>query len=181
MPLVLRGQTGASGAGRGRVVRWSAPSPASQQRAIKFLSRESELPMDEVAQLYESEIAELSASASIKSFVPIFCHPQCSGSASHWPSPVMIRRHLVLGASRLRGRRAVATTERWALPGAGQRTMGWHAARRFPRSRQTCRQTTHADRELFALRDPGTVQPQHPVLEVPVAKSGAVTLDGDRA
>ncbi|MBC8120078.1 MAG: DUF3562 domain-containing protein [Burkholderiaceae bacterium] len=45
---------------------------ANQQRVIEFLLRESKLPIDEVAHLYEDEIAELSVDATIKSFVPIF-------------------------------------------------------------------------------------------------------------
>ena len=45
---------------------------ANQQRVIEGLSRESEFPIDEVAHLYEDELAGLSAAASIKSFVPIF-------------------------------------------------------------------------------------------------------------
>ncbi len=47
-------------------------SQADQQRIIEFLSRESQVPIDEVAHLYEDELAELNIGARIKSFVPIF-------------------------------------------------------------------------------------------------------------
>lgn len=45
---------------------------ADQKRIIEFLSRESQFPIDEVAHLYEDELAELSIGARIKSFLPIF-------------------------------------------------------------------------------------------------------------
>ena len=47
-------------------------SQASQQRVIERLASESHIPIDEAAHLYKDEIAGLSVSASIKSFVPIF-------------------------------------------------------------------------------------------------------------
>ena len=42
------------------------------QRAIEFLARESQAPVSEVAQLYETARAELEVGARIKSFVGIF-------------------------------------------------------------------------------------------------------------
>ena len=45
---------------------------ADQTRIIESLARESEFPIDEVAQLYEEELAELGIDARITSFLPIF-------------------------------------------------------------------------------------------------------------
>jgi 2-phospho-L-lactate transferase/gluconeogenesis factor (CofD/UPF0052 family) len=45
---------------------------ADQTRIIESLARESELPIDEVAHLYEGELAELGVGARITSFLPIF-------------------------------------------------------------------------------------------------------------
>jgi hypothetical protein len=42
------------------------------QRAIEFLARESQAPVSEVAQLYETARAELEVGARIRSFVGIF-------------------------------------------------------------------------------------------------------------
>jgi Protein of unknown function (DUF3562) len=42
------------------------------QRAIEFLARESQAPVSEVAQLYETARAKLEVGARIKSFVGIF-------------------------------------------------------------------------------------------------------------
>lgn len=47
-------------------------SQANQQRTIERLASESQFPIDEVAHLYEEELAELSVDARIKSFLPIF-------------------------------------------------------------------------------------------------------------
>lgn len=43
-----------------------------QTRIIESLARDSELPIDEVAVLYEDELAELGIGARITSFLPIF-------------------------------------------------------------------------------------------------------------
>jgi Protein of unknown function (DUF3562) len=43
-----------------------------QQRAIEFLARESQVPINEVAQLYEDERAGLAVGARITGFLPIF-------------------------------------------------------------------------------------------------------------
>ncbi len=49
------------------------PSKRShQQRAIEFLARESRVPIDEVARLYEDEWAELEDGARITRFLAIF-------------------------------------------------------------------------------------------------------------
>ena len=45
---------------------------ADQTRIIESLARESEFPIDEVAHLYEEELAELGIDARITSFLPIF-------------------------------------------------------------------------------------------------------------
>lgn len=45
---------------------------ADQTRIIELLARESEFPIDEVAHLYEEELAELGIGARITSFLPIF-------------------------------------------------------------------------------------------------------------
>lgn len=45
---------------------------ADQTRIIESLARESEFPIDEVAHLYEEELAELEIGARITSFLPIF-------------------------------------------------------------------------------------------------------------
>ncbi len=45
---------------------------ADQTRIIESLARESEFPIDEVAHLYEDELAELGIGARITSFLPIF-------------------------------------------------------------------------------------------------------------
>lgn len=42
------------------------------QRTIEHLARESQLPVDEVAQLYDNARAELEAGARIKGFIGIF-------------------------------------------------------------------------------------------------------------
>jgi Protein of unknown function (DUF3562) len=42
------------------------------QRTIEHLARESQVPVDEVAQLYDSARAELEADARIKGFIGIF-------------------------------------------------------------------------------------------------------------
>jgi hypothetical protein len=43
-----------------------------QQRAIEFLAQESQVPINEVAQLYEDERAELEVGARLTGFLPIF-------------------------------------------------------------------------------------------------------------
>jgi Protein of unknown function (DUF3562) len=43
-----------------------------QQRTIEFLARESQVPIDEVAQLYKDERAGLEVGARITGFVAIF-------------------------------------------------------------------------------------------------------------
>ena len=43
-----------------------------QQRAIEFLAKESQMPIDEVARLYEDKRAELAVGARLAGFVPIF-------------------------------------------------------------------------------------------------------------
>jgi Protein of unknown function (DUF3562) len=43
-----------------------------QERAIEFLARESQVPVDEVARLYEDEWAELEDGARITGFLAIF-------------------------------------------------------------------------------------------------------------
>jgi hypothetical protein len=43
-----------------------------QQRAIEFLARESQVPVDEVARLYRNEWAELEDGARITGFLAIF-------------------------------------------------------------------------------------------------------------
>ena len=43
-----------------------------QQRAIEFLAQESQVPINEVAQLYEDERAGLEVGARITGFLPIF-------------------------------------------------------------------------------------------------------------
>ena len=43
-----------------------------QQRAIEFLAQESQVPINEVAQLYEGERAELEVGARLTGFLPIF-------------------------------------------------------------------------------------------------------------
>lgn len=52
------------------------PDPFSKeshhQRAIESLAEESQVPVDEVAQLYEDTHAELEAGAHIRSFLGIF-------------------------------------------------------------------------------------------------------------
>ncbi len=45
---------------------------ADRKRLVEFLSQESKVPIDEVAHLYEDELAELDIGARIKSFLPIF-------------------------------------------------------------------------------------------------------------
>ena len=47
-------------------------SKSQQQRAIEFLARESQVPIDEVARLYEEEWAELEDGARITGFLGIF-------------------------------------------------------------------------------------------------------------
>jgi hypothetical protein len=42
------------------------------QGAIEFLAQESQVPVNEVAQLYEDERAELGVGARITTFLPIF-------------------------------------------------------------------------------------------------------------
>ena len=42
-----------------------------QQRAIESLSKESRIPLDQVAKLYERERAELAVGARITAFLPI--------------------------------------------------------------------------------------------------------------
>ena len=42
------------------------------QRALELLARESQLPVNEVARLYEKARAELEAGARIRSFLDIF-------------------------------------------------------------------------------------------------------------
>ena len=42
------------------------------QRTIEHLARESQVPVDEVAQLYDNARAELEAGARIKGFIGIF-------------------------------------------------------------------------------------------------------------
>ena len=46
-------------------------SKSHQQRAIEFLARESQVPIDEVARLYEKEWAELGDGARITGFLAI--------------------------------------------------------------------------------------------------------------
>lgn len=43
-----------------------------QQRAIELLAQESQVPINEVAQLYEDERAGLEVGARITGFLPIF-------------------------------------------------------------------------------------------------------------
>jgi uncharacterized protein DUF3562 len=43
-----------------------------QQRAIEFLAQESQVPINEVAQLYEEARAKLEVGARIRSFLGIF-------------------------------------------------------------------------------------------------------------
>ncbi len=43
-----------------------------KHRAIEFLARESKVPFDQVASLYEQERAQLERSAHVKKFLPIF-------------------------------------------------------------------------------------------------------------
>ena len=43
-----------------------------QQQAIEFMAQESQVPIDEVARLYEDERAELEAGARLTGFLPIF-------------------------------------------------------------------------------------------------------------
>jgi len=43
-----------------------------QQRAIEFLAQESQVPINEIAQLYEDERAELAVGARLTGFLPIF-------------------------------------------------------------------------------------------------------------
>ena len=45
---------------------------ADQSRIIESPARESEFPINEVAHLYEEELAELGTGARITSFLPIF-------------------------------------------------------------------------------------------------------------
>ena len=45
---------------------------ADQTRIIESLARQSEIPINEVARLYESELAELKVGAQITSFLHIF-------------------------------------------------------------------------------------------------------------
>jgi Protein of unknown function (DUF3562) len=47
------------------------PSKKSHQRAVEFLARESQVPIDEVARLYEDEWAELEDGARITGFLAI--------------------------------------------------------------------------------------------------------------
>ena len=47
-------------------------SKGSHQRAIEFLAQESQVPMNEVAQLYEDERAELEVGARITGFLTLF-------------------------------------------------------------------------------------------------------------
>ena len=44
---------------------------STHERAIEALARESHVPIDQVAQLYEHELAVLKAGARITSFLPI--------------------------------------------------------------------------------------------------------------
>jgi len=52
------------------------PSPFSKEshheRALEFLAEESQVPVNEVARLYEDVHAELEAGARIRSFIGIF-------------------------------------------------------------------------------------------------------------
>jgi hypothetical protein len=43
-----------------------------QERAIEFLAQESQVPINEVAQLYKDERAALEVGARLTGFVPIF-------------------------------------------------------------------------------------------------------------
>ena len=45
---------------------------SQQRRAIEFLARESQVPINEVARLYEDERAALEVGARITGFLPIF-------------------------------------------------------------------------------------------------------------
>jgi hypothetical protein len=45
---------------------------SAQRRAIERLARETELPIDEVAALYELERRALDETAKVKRFLPIF-------------------------------------------------------------------------------------------------------------
>jgi len=45
---------------------------SQEQRAIEFLAQESQVPINEVAQLYEGERAALEVGARLTGFVPIF-------------------------------------------------------------------------------------------------------------
>jgi hypothetical protein len=47
-------------------------NPSHHQRAIEFLAGESQVPVDEVARLYEDARAELAVGARIRTFLGIF-------------------------------------------------------------------------------------------------------------
>ena len=47
-------------------------TPSHHQRAIEFLAQESQVPVSEVAQLYEDARGELEVGARITSFLGIF-------------------------------------------------------------------------------------------------------------
>jgi len=62
-----------------------------QQRAIEFLAQESQVPINEVARLYEDERAELEVGARLTGFLPIFAIRKvremlCRRSAGKRPS-----------------------------------------------------------------------------------------------
>jgi hypothetical protein len=55
-----------------RGVDHTKQSRSRQQHAVELIAHESHVPIDDVAQLYGSELAKLEADAHIKSFLPIF-------------------------------------------------------------------------------------------------------------
>lgn len=47
-------------------------SASVKRNAIELLALESKLPFDQVARLYDQELAKLESSARVKKFLPIF-------------------------------------------------------------------------------------------------------------
>jgi hypothetical protein len=50
----------------------SPSQPSDQKQTIELLARQSKLPIDEVARIYEHEHAELEGSARVKTYLSIF-------------------------------------------------------------------------------------------------------------
>lgn len=46
--------------------------PSHQERAVEFLAQESHVSIDDVARLYENELAKLAVGAHTTSYLPIF-------------------------------------------------------------------------------------------------------------